>query len=112
MPLSDGTAFLFGCIGGLLPDVVKLLQSGTQMPTYLKKPWFYVVLVITVALGGFVAGFLLEPNTRVDAVAYGFSALEIIRRIGGSALGGSGGTPGTGTPGIAATEPRVRDYLA
>ncbi|MDQ4125568.1 MAG: hypothetical protein M3134_08215 [Actinomycetota bacterium] len=112
MPLSDTTAFLFGCIGGLLPDVVKLIQSGTDMPTYLKKPWWYVVLAITVALGGFVAGFLLEPNTRVDAVAYGFSALEIVRRIGGSALGGSGGRPGTGTTDLASTGPRVRDYLA
>ncbi|HYP24478.1 MAG TPA: hypothetical protein VEV43_12965 [Actinomycetota bacterium] len=112
MPLSDGTAFLFGCIGGALPDVVKLIQSKTEMPTYLKKPWWYVVFVITVALGGLVAGFLLEPNTRVDAVAYGFSALEIIRRIGGSALGGNGGTPGTRTTDLAATPPRVRDYLA
>lgn len=111
MPLSDATAFLFGCIGGALPDVVKLIQSKTEMPAYLKKPWWYVVFVITVLLGGLVAGVLLEPNTRLDAVAYGFSALEIIRRIGASALGGTGGTPAGGT-GLAATGPRVRDYLA
>ena len=112
MPLSDGTAFLFGCIGGALPDVVKLIQSKTAMPAYLKTPWFYVVLVITVALGGFVAGFLLEPITRVDAVAYGFSALEIIRRIGGSAVGGTGAAPSPATSGLAATPLRIRDYLA
>jgi hypothetical protein len=84
---------LFGCIGGLLPDVLRLLKNSEERESVGKNlPTFLGGLVLQVFLGGLVA-FLatsanllpgegqIVPGTLLAAVSYGFSAPEILTRL-------------------------------
>jgi hypothetical protein len=110
--LSGGEAFAWGLVGGLLPDLLTVIQAGNRetMPAQFKKPWWWVTFVISVVVGG-LAALLLDPTQKLEAVAYGFGAPEILRRVLGAA-GNRAGQPGT--PALASAEgpSRVRDYLA
>jgi hypothetical protein len=72
----------FGCIGGFLPDVLRIIKGRYEStPGYLKSGTFYLGLVLLVALGGFAA-WLLGANEIKEAVAYGFAAPELISKLG------------------------------
>ena len=107
--MSTGVVILFGCLGGLIPDALALIQSGNRekAPEYLKKPWWWITLVLTIGLGGLTAA-LLDPTSKLDAFAYGFLAPELVRRV----VGAAGNRIPTGTPAIASTNRPVTEYLA
>jgi hypothetical protein len=72
----------FGCIGGLLPDVLRLIKARHETPPgYFKNAMFYVGVMLLVALGGFAA-WLLGAGDYKEAVAYGFTAPELISKLG------------------------------
>lgn len=82
--MSKETLFIiaFGCIGGFLPDVLRIIKGRHDAaPGYLKSGTFYLGLALLVALGGFAA-WLFGANEAKEAVAYGFAAPEIISKLG------------------------------
>ena len=75
---------LWGCLGGLLPDVLRpigLRYKGA--PDYLTKSFFWFGMVLLVAVAGLTA-YLLSPTRIIDAIALGFSAPEILSKALGA----------------------------
>ena len=71
-----------GCVGGLLPDVLRLVNTRYESGpvAYLRSARFWVSLGLLVAVGGFAAWVLGATNPK-EAVAYGFSAPELLSRL-------------------------------
>lgn len=76
------TAVLFGAVGGLLPDVLRMIKAGQdgQMPTYLKSVMFYVSLILLAGVGALV-GWLGQAKSVQEALAYGFGGPEVLSRL-------------------------------
>src|SRR5687767_6313449 len=71
----------FGGIGGILPDVLRIVAARYDgPPKYLSSLFFWVSLVILVVLGG-VTALAIRPTDMVAAFAVGFGAPEIISRV-------------------------------
>lgn len=90
----DWHTFGLGCIGGLLPDVIRLIQGRykPELPGYLGGANFWIGLILAVILGGFAAIWGNSTNT-VQALACGFSAPEIITKLLSSSKELSAGPP-------------------
>lgn len=75
-------AALFGAIGALLPDVIRIIKDrhNAELPPYLKSLNFYIGLLFAVALGAGVS-VALAPADLKAALAYGFGAPEIVTRL-------------------------------
>ena len=73
---------LFGCLGGALPDFIRLIQNRykVELPDYVRSMSFFIGFTLLVALGGFTA-WVGGAKTPVEALAYGFSAPEIISKL-------------------------------
>jgi hypothetical protein len=71
-----------GCLGGALPDVIRVIQNRykTELPDYLISKNFLLGFVLLVALGGFAA-WLGGAKAVKEALAYGYGAPEIISRM-------------------------------
>lgn len=74
--------FLYGLIGGLLPDAIRIINNryNPVLPEYLKSPSFYIGTLFLVVLGG-GAAFLLQADSVVDALAMGYSAPQIVSSV-------------------------------
>jgi len=69
------------CLGGVLPDVLRIIAARYEgPPKYLKSGFFWLSLVVLVALAGGTA-LLLSPKDAVGALAVGFGAPEIISKL-------------------------------
>jgi hypothetical protein len=99
-------AVMWGCLGGILPDVLRLvgLRYG-DVPNYLKQGFFWLSLVLLVAVAG-LAAYLLAPQRIVDAVTLGFSAPEILSTALGTKKPPSGGPPPADRGSVAAETQR------
>lgn len=89
MPEFHLNMFLFGCAGGLLPDILRVIQNRHDPGrlTYLKQIGFWIGLLFLVALGGSVS-WLLGASEVKQALAYGFGGPEILSTLlGGIAKG-------------------------
>ena len=98
---------LFGCVGGLLPEVLKLVRKlqGKQLPDLYE----IVISLILIALGGALAGIRWEQIRSIEAaVAVGATAPSLVgawmsgapappnQRDGGGASRGLGDGPARG----------------
>lgn len=72
----------FGCLGGALPDTIRLIQNRykTELPDYVKTLSFVLGFGLLVVLGG-LAAWLGGAKLAKEALAYGFGAPEIITRL-------------------------------
>jgi hypothetical protein len=71
----------WGCLGGIIPDVLRILPKRYgDVPTYLLKPFFWVSLIILGAIGG-VMTYALAPNGITNALAVGYSAPSILSKL-------------------------------
>jgi hypothetical protein len=80
-----------GCIGGALPDVLRLIAGRHEgAPKYLSSLYFWVSFVLLVALGGAAtyAVSLVSPemlagsaNRWISALAIGYSAPSMISKL-------------------------------
>jgi hypothetical protein len=72
----------FGCIGGLLPDIIRLAKNRyiRELPQYLRSASFYIGLLMMIVLGG-LAAYLLNAGDAKQALLYGYSAPELIARL-------------------------------
>jgi hypothetical protein len=81
MPDVERSLIILGCIGGLIPDVLRLIRARYQgLPAYFKQPSFWLGLVFLVAVGG-LAAWIGEAQDAKQALAYGFGAPEVISRF-------------------------------
>jgi hypothetical protein len=73
--------FLLGCLGGLLPDILRFAKGRYEKAPEFYRYWnFWGALLLLVALGGLSAW--LGGATQVkDALAFGFAAPEILSKI-------------------------------
>jgi hypothetical protein len=84
MPGFELNLFLLGCLGGLLPDVLRIIKSryDNAMPNYLRTPLFWAGLLLSVLLGGMAAWVFGATNAN-EAVAYGFTAPALLEGLAG-----------------------------
>jgi hypothetical protein len=77
---------LLGAVGGLLPDVLRIIAAGRQgtMPDSLKRAIFYISLVLLAGIGA-LAVWLVGAGSPKEAIAIGFGAPELISRLGAAA---------------------------
>jgi len=96
MPPFVRDFFLLGCIGGLLPDVIRIIKGRYRRsaPTYLREPMFWVGLFLLAALGGFTA-WVLDAGSAKQALAYGFASPELISKIASSSVAEANRGPGS-----------------
>lgn len=73
---------VLGCIGGLLPDVLRIVKDRYQRswPDYWKYGPYWVGIALMVVIGGALAAFL-DATAAKEALAYGFSGPEILTRL-------------------------------
>jgi hypothetical protein len=75
---------LWGCLGGILPDVLRLVGDRHHgAPAYLRQWFFWFSLLLLIGVAG-LATYLLSPSRIIDAVAIGFSAPETLSNARGS----------------------------
>jgi hypothetical protein len=86
------TAVWLGCLGGALPDALRLIQGRHgEVPTYLGSLYFWVSLVLLVALGGATAAFttytlgatqnMTQAAAMINALAVGYSAPSVLSKL-------------------------------
>ncbi len=80
--MTTVSVFLFGCLGGLLPDVLRIIRTRYEMdtPAYLKSLNFWIGLVLLVLVGGLTA-VLVQAQTPKDAVIYGYASPAILSQL-------------------------------
>jgi hypothetical protein len=72
---------LWGCLGGLIPDVLRFIKNMHELPEQFYGRWnFWVGLLFLIALGG-LSAYLLNAADPKQALAYGFGAPEIISKL-------------------------------
>jgi hypothetical protein len=94
MSYATWVLVLCGCGGGLLPDVLRLVNcryDSSPIP-YLNSRRFWLSLALLVPLGG-LASWLLDSRTPLQAVAFGYAAPELLSRVlsRGAGDGGAAG---------------------
>jgi hypothetical protein len=87
--------FGLGCLGGLLPDILRLIKNrqDNNLPSYFKRGNFWLGVVLMVGLGG-LAAWLLKATDAKEALTLGFAAPQVI-----SSLAAGTGKAGTGKAG-------------
>lgn len=99
--------YVMGALGGLLPDVLRLLAwtklaPGVRGPLPVRDPAIWLGMVLQVGLG-VLAAYALEPATVLQALAMGYAAPEMLTRAfaafvksGGQAAGFAVNQPSAG----------------
>ena len=83
----SGSLFLYGSIGGLLVEVAHWygLRQSVNLPEYLKKFSYWLITLVMIAAGGFLATIWDFPpdlaNWKLLAVNIGASAPLIIKNL-------------------------------
>jgi hypothetical protein len=82
MPEFKVDMFLLGCLGGLLPDILRIIKNRNQKNTLdcFRHFTYWLSLVLQVLLGGF-AVYILSTASITKALAIGFSAPEVITSL-------------------------------
>jgi ABC-type Na+ efflux pump permease subunit len=77
--------FLIGCLGGILPDLLRIARNRyeTGLKNYLKSLDFWAGLVILILVGG-VTAWILEAESAKDALIVGYTSPQIISQLVGS----------------------------
>lgn len=79
---NGGAIVLFGCVGGLLPDILRFIRGRyyKRVPRYLGSFTFWLGIVLLVAVGG-LAAWALDAQSLKEALAYGYAAPELLSRL-------------------------------
>jgi hypothetical protein len=80
--MVDWTLIGLGCLGGALPDIIRIAKGRytAELPAYLWSLNFWLGFVFLVGLGGFAAWIGGATATK-DALAFGFGAPELLSRV-------------------------------
>src|SRR5512143_2378993 len=87
MPKFDLLLFLLGCLGGALPDLLRILKNRYKagLPKYLRTANFWIGLVILIGIGGLTA-WILGAASAKDALFYGYASPQVLSNLAGSFL--------------------------
>jgi hypothetical protein len=101
MPEFQLSFFLLGCLGGVLPDLLRIARNRYKsgLNNYLKSLNFWGGLVILILIGG-VTAWILNASSAKDALIIGYTSPQIISQLVGSinerkdlvSLGAAGGS--------------------
>jgi hypothetical protein len=82
MPEFRVSLIACGCIGALLPDIIRLIKNryDPTVPGYLKGIKFWISLLFLVLIGG-LATWLSNAHEVKEALAYGYGAPEFLSRL-------------------------------
>ena len=85
MPEFNLPFFLLGCVGGLLPDILRIIRNRykTKLPVYLKNPNFWISIVLLVGVGGLTA-WILNSLSAKDALIYGYASPQVLSQLASS----------------------------
>jgi len=85
MPAFSLSLFLLGCLGGLLPDLLRIVRNRhkVHMPAYLRKGNFWLGAVLLVLVGG-LAAWVLGAASAKDALIYGYASPQLFSHLAGS----------------------------
>jgi hypothetical protein len=86
--MSTNEMLAVGFLGGLIPDIVRIVGLRLQgMPSYMGT-WFFWVSLIVLGVLGSLACWLVNPTAVIEAFAVGYSAPSILTRLGGDGAKG------------------------
>ncbi len=85
MPEFDLQLVLLACLGGALPDLLRIARNryASGIAKYLKTLNFWTGLVVLMLIGGLVA-WVFDASNAKDALILGFSAPAIISQLIGA----------------------------
>ncbi|MGB7539439.1 MAG: hypothetical protein WBM17_12945 [Anaerolineales bacterium] len=94
MPAFDLSFFLVGCLGGLLPDALRLARNRyqTKVLDYLKTVNFWLGLLMLALVGGLTV-WVLGLTSAKDALIYGYAAPAVISQLVASITPNADGKP-------------------
>ena len=89
MPQFDLFLFLLGCLGGVLPDVLRILKNRYKaaLPNYLHGVNFWIGLVLLMAVGG-LTSWILAAESAQAALIYGYASPQVLSNLAGSLMSG------------------------
>lgn len=71
-----------GVVGGLLPDVIRLIKNRYKLsiPEYLKTVNFWLGLLLMAIIGG-LAAWAFSPTSGKEAIIYGYAAPQLFSSL-------------------------------
>lgn len=86
MPTFNLSIFLLGCVGGLLPDILRIIRNRyrVQIPAYLRQTNFLIGVILLVLVGGLTA-WILGSESAKDALIYGYASPQILSQLAAGA---------------------------
>lgn len=85
MPEFQLSFFLLGCLGGILPDILRIIRNKDKgtIPDNFKKLGFWLGFVLQIGVGGLTA-WILNSTTAKDALIYGYAAPQVLSQLAGA----------------------------
>lgn len=83
MPPFQVSIFLLGCLGGLLPDALRIAKNRyePEIPNYLRRASFWLGVLLLVGIGG-LAAWVLSAQSAKDALIFGYAAPQLFSQLG------------------------------
>jgi hypothetical protein len=113
MPVFNFSIFLVGCLGGLLPDALRIARNRyeTKVMDYLKRFNFWLGVLMLALVGGLTV-WVFGLTAAKDALIYGYAAPAVISQLvasvapDGQKQPALRGSPGGAVRSIAPAEPQ------
>ncbi len=85
MPAFDLSLFLFGCLGGVFPEVLRIIRNmhSEDVLSYLAKWQFWLGVVLLIIVGG-VTAWVMTAASDKDALVYGYASPQILSQLAGA----------------------------
>jgi hypothetical protein len=82
MPIFNLGFFLIGCLGGIVPDILRIIRNKykADIPEYLKNVNFWLSIVCSVIVGGLTA-WISGAGTAKDALIIGYASPSILAQL-------------------------------
>jgi hypothetical protein len=82
MPAFNFSFFLVGCLGGLLPDALRLARNRYEVKVadYLKSVNFWLGVLMLALVGGLTV-WIFGLTSAKDALIYGYAAPAVISQL-------------------------------
>lgn len=84
-----GATFLLACAGGVLAELLRWykLRESTELPQYLRSPFYWVLTALMVLAGGFLAVLYgTDAKNAILVVQIGLSAPLLLRVLADQSL--------------------------
>ncbi|MBW8727998.1 MAG: hypothetical protein JF625_23000 [Inquilinus limosus] len=81
--MTGAEIFALGCLGGALPDVLRLIKGRHDGAPQFLRDWFFWLMFADLVLLGGAAALLGRADEAMEAVAFGFTAPEVVSRAFG-----------------------------